>query len=374
MTTKEKETQQGASCESTLLALFERLRQDVTLLQEAIVGRGSSSPGVSPCEARQGAGPMFFPFMEEMTRRLMRQGRIGTAKNRVSALESFRRFRGGEDVSLCAMDSCMMEEYQLYLQSRKLARNSISFYMRILRTVYNVAVRQGLVVDRKPFSTVYVSMESTRKRALGQRDIRRIHDLDLSDSPGQMLARDLFIFLFLCRGMSFVDAALLKKRQIQGGRISYRRMKTGRPLQIKLTREMREIIERHTESGSPYVFPLVSSEKDERRQYENSLRRINQMLKTVGVKAKLKVPLTTHVGRHTWATIAKSKHIPLSVISDALGHDSERTTSIYLDSIDSAVLDHANEVVSGVLTSGGTGRKRRRSSSSKRKKRSADDA
>ncbi len=371
---KEKETLQGATGESTLMALFERLHRDVTLLQETIVGRGVSSAVASADDSPLDGGPMFFPFMEEITGRLMRQGRVGTAKNRISALESFRRFRGGEDVQMCAMDSCMMEEYQLYLQSRKITRNSISFYMRILRTVYNVAVRQGLVVDRKPFSTVYVSMESTRKRALRQRDIRRIYDLDLSDSPGQMLARDLFIFLFLCRGMSFVDAALLKKRQIQGGRINYRRMKTGRPLQIKLTREMREIIERHTESGSPYVFPLVNSEKDERRQYENSLRRINQMLKRVGQKAKLKVPLTTHVGRHTWATIAKRKHIPLSVISDALGHDSERTTGIYLGSIDSAVLDHANEVVSGVLSGGGTGNKRKRTSSSKRKKRSLDDA
>lgn len=271
---------------------------------------------------------------------------IGTAKNYSAALGSFKQFRGNGDVSIDSIDYILMEDYQAYLISNGLVPNSISFYMRILRAVYNRAVEQGLTEDRSPFHTVFTGMEKTLKRAISINDIRRIRNLDLSLKLGLEFARDLFLFLFLCRGMSFIDAAFLKKSDIQNGMLSYRRHKTGQLLHIKAIKQIEEIINRYSNRDSPYLLPvIIRPGRDECKQYETALRRVNKSLKIITEMIQLPVTLTTYVSRHTWATIAKSKNVPVNVISDALGHDSITTTQIYFASIDSAVIDRENKLI-----------------------------
>ena len=84
---------------------------------------------------------------------------------------------------------------------------------------------------------------------------------------------------------------------------------------------------------------------DERTQYIYASHNINRGLKLIGAKLGLPVPLTMYVSRHAWASIAKSKNIPLSVISEGMGHDSEATTRIYLASLDTAAIDKANSMI-----------------------------
>lgn len=150
--------------------------------------------------------------MEDVIGRLRQLKHIGTAKNYHAALGSFKRFRDNEDITLDAIDQITIEDYQAYLKSTGLSSNSISFYMRILRAVYNRAVEQELTRDRKPFHTVFTGTEKTLKRAISINDIKRIRNLDLSLKPNIEFARDIFLFLFFCRGMSFIDAAFLKRR------------------------------------------------------------------------------------------------------------------------------------------------------------------
>jgi len=193
---------------------------------------------------------------------------------------------------------------------------------------------------------VFTGTEKTLKRAVSISDIRRIKGLDLSHRPGLEFARDVFLFLFLCRGMSFIDAAFLKKSDVQNGVLTYRRHKTGQQLHVKVIRQIEELLARYSTDGQPYLLPIITVPgKDERKQYESALHRVNKSLKIIAEMAKLPVTLTTYVTRHTWATVAKSKNIPVNVISDALGHDSVSTTQIYLASIDSSVIDNANELV-----------------------------
>ena len=192
---------------------------------------------------------------------------------------------------------------------------------------------------------MFTGTEKTLKRAITVNDIKRIKRLDLSGNPGLEFARDVFIFLFLCRGMSFIDAAFLKKSDIQNGVLTYRRHKTGQLLHVKVIRQIEELTARHPAEGV-YLLPIITAPgKNERRQYETTLHRVNKSLKVIAEKINLTVPLTTYVTRHTWATIAKTKNVPVNVISDALGHDSVSTTQIYLASIDSSIIDKANELV-----------------------------
>lgn len=159
-------------------------------------------------------------------------------------------------------------------------------------------------------------------------------------------ARDLFMFSFYTRGMSFVDMVFLKKKDLQNGILSYRRNKTGQQLFIKWERPMQELVEKYDTAGTPYLLPIIRNNGvDEWRQYHNEVHRINRNLKKIGEQIGLGIPLTTYVARHAWASIAKSKNIALSVISEALGHDSEQTTRIYLASLDTSVIDKANSLI-----------------------------
>ncbi len=294
-------------------------------------------------------GNSFFVFMESIIVQLQQQNRMGTFHNYVATLKSFHKFCGEKDITLEEIDRTLMKNYEVKLQKDGLAPNSTSFYMRILRAVYNRAVENEIILDRRPFKNVFTGMEKTRKRAIALNDIKRIKNLDLSKTPRLEFSRDLFLFLFYCRGMSFIDAVFLKVSNIRSGVISYRRHKTNQLLQVKLVKEMKEVINRYHEEGSQYLFPVIKGYGNERKQYNHALHKVNADLKKIGEMVKLSQPLTTYVSRHAWATIAKQKNIPILVISEALGHDSEKTTQIYLASMDMSIIDQANDRIIGSL-------------------------
>lgn len=342
---------QGNERTAVIQLIIKNLNRDMERLNRIIEKFNHLCHSYSPEDIvaefrRIGKENSFFIFMENVIERLRQLKHTGTAKNYDAALGSFKRFRDNEDILLEAIDQITMEDYQAYLKSIGLSLNSISFYMRILRAVYNRAVDQDLTTDRKPFRTTFTGTEKTLKRAISISDIKRIRNLDLSLKPNIEFARDIFLFLFLCRGMSFVDAAFLKKTDVQNGVLTYRRHKTSQILHIKVVKQISELIERYSDEGSPYLLPIITiSGKEERRQYESALHGVNKSLKIIAEMISLPVKLTTYVSRHAWATIAKSKNVPVNVISDALGHDSISTTQIYLASIDTSIIDRANELV-----------------------------
>ena len=299
---------------------------------------------------KKGRQNTLFDFMQCVIQRLKQLNHIGTAHNYSAALNSFMRFRCGENISIDTIDKTLIEDYEAYLKTIGLTPNSISFYMRIMRAVYNRAIEQGIADDKRPFRNVFTGTEKTQKRAISLADMKRIRNLNLMLKPNLEFARDVFLFLFYCRGMSFVDAAFLRKSDVKNGTLIYRRHKTGQLLHIKIVKQISEIINCYSDKTSPYLLPILSeSSADKRKQYESALRRVNNGLKEIGELLKLPIQLTTYVSRHSWATIAKQKNVPISVISDALGHDSESTTQIYLASIDSSVINDANDpIVSGL--------------------------
>ena len=95
---------------------------------------------------------------------------------------------------------------------------------------------------------------------------------------------------------------------------------------------MQKIIDKYDMDGSPYLLPIIKSvNADERWQYMNAAHLVNDKLKRLGEELGLAILLTSYVARHAWASIAKSKNVPLATISEAMGHDSEKTTRISLD-------------------------------------------
>ncbi|MCM1078270.1 MAG: site-specific integrase [Bacteroidales bacterium] len=293
----------------------------------------------------------LFNFMESIIARLKRDGKIRTSETYRSALNSFARFRNEEDVMLDALNQDLMELYEAFLQAKGLVPNSISFHLRVLRAVYNRAYEQGLITATvNPFAHVYTGVEKTAKRAVDIKTIRRIKNLDLSMDKSLDYARDIFMLSFYMRGMSFIDLAYLKKSDLANGIVTYRRRKTGQKLTIRWTKEMQDILDKYPENETDFLFPVITScTANPRHQYRNRQYKVNCDLKIVAKKIGLQIPLTTYVARHSWASIAKSKGISLSIISEGLGHDNEQTTQIYLATLDTSAVDRANDIILSAL-------------------------
>ena len=289
----------------------------------------------------------LFVYMEELVVQYRSYGQIRTSETYLTTLNSFKRFRMNVDVVLEEINSELLLSYEYYLKVKGVSPNTISFYMHRLRAVYNRAVEQGLIEQRFPFRKVKTSIEKTTKRAIPIKYIRKLKSLDLEKSPSLAFARDMFLFSFYTRGMSFIDIAYLHKKDLRNGILTYRRKKTGQKLQIHWEMCMQQILNLHpANANSPFMLSIIeNSEKDCRRQYQNALTRINRNLKKLGEKVGLEVPLTMYVARHSWATTAHNEGIPLAVICEGMGHDNEKTTQIYLASLENSLVDKANRKI-----------------------------
>ena len=287
-----------------------------------------------------------FNFMASIIAKLRQNGKVRTSETYKSTLNSFRKFRQGKDIMLDCLTSEIMEAYEAWQRKRGVVPNTISFYTRILRAVYNRAVEDEIIENRNPFRKVYTGVDKTVKRALPLSVIKKIKVLDLSPAPSLDFARDMFLMSFYLRGMSFVDMAFLKKSDLKNGYVAYRRRKTGQQLVIEWTKEMQIILDKYPENESGYLLPIIRNPgTNERCTYRNVGYNINHNLKNIAVMVGVTIPLTLYVARHSWASAAKAKGVPLSVISEGMGHDSETTTQIYLASLDTSVVDKANSLI-----------------------------
>ena len=291
----------------------------------------------------------LFSFWHNVIAQLKQLGKVRTSETYTATLNSFMTFREEQDVPLDGISSDMMLLYEAHLKARGVRMNTISFYMRIFRAVYNRAVEKGLTQQNNPFRHVYTGVDKTVKRAIPIKAIKALKELDLAMNSTLDFARDMFMFSFYTRGMSFVDMAYLKKTDIKNGILTYRRRKTGQELSIKWEKCMAEIIAKYPENKTDFRLPIIKDEGDERRQYDNALHLVNYRLKELSTMLKLQRPLTMYVARHSWASAAKAKNVPLSVSSEGMGHDSEATTQIYLASLETSVVDKANKMILGLL-------------------------
>ncbi len=336
---------------SFILSIRERIRWDVERLNKIVRRFDIDSLSYSAEDVieefdRHAREYSLFNFMENIIVRLKHNGKTRTSETYTAALNSFKKFRKDEDIMLDCLNSEVMEAYEAWHRQRGVAPNTISFYTRILRATYNRAVEEEIIENRNPFRHVYTGVDKTVKRALPLSMIKKIKTVDLSLIPVLDFARDMFMMSFMLRGMSFIDMAYLKKTDLKNGYITYRRKKTGQQLTIEWTKEMQLLLDKYPENRSDYLLPIIKNPgTNERYTYRNVGYNINHNLKTIAKKLGISIPLTLYVARHSWASAAKAKGIPLSVISEGMGHDNETTTQIYLASLDTSAVDKANSII-----------------------------
>ncbi len=333
-----------------------RIDSDVVLLRRVISDLDAYGVGYSVSDViNRYKSPkchiLLLDYMRAQVEQLRANHRLGTAKNYEKTMCSLSAFLGDVRLPLSALTEQVIIDYNAFLVQRGLVRNSVSFYMRVLRAIYNKAVRQKLIVQQHPFTEVYTGIDRTRKRAVSETIITQLYRLELESGTPLALCRDMFIFSYCTRGMAFVDIAYLKKTNLQNGIICYARRKTGQLLSVRIEPSIQRIIDRYADSDSPYVFPILNSldSTEAYEQYQIALNTHNRLLGRLSEMLGCGCKLTSYTSRHSWATAARNHNVPISIISQGMGHTSEKTTQIYLTMLENSVIDDANKgIISGL--------------------------
>ena len=281
-------------------------------------------------------------FATDEAERARAEMRCNTAANYLTAVRSLSRFLGSADWKFSDITPRLLEGYQRWLCGRGLCLNTVSVYMRSLRTLYNRAC--GGEGGATTFRGVYTGREHTAKRSATADDLRRLRDWPLRDGSTLALARDLFLFSFFAMGMPFVDMAHLRKAQIRTGVMHYARQKTAQKVSVAIEPCMAEIISRYRSPTSDYVFPMLRDTTPETidRVYHNRLRSYNYSLCRLSQIIGSSRPLSSYVARHSWASLAYSNSLDLQMIAKAMGHTKLSTTLIYIRSLFDPGLADAN--------------------------------
>ena len=275
--------------------------------------------------------------------------KVGMAAAYKSTRSSLGKFIGRPDVRMSEVDLAFVRRYEDFLYSNGASGNTVSYYLRNLRSLYNQAVTDGYHPRGEyPFAKAQTRPAKTVKRALSRTDMQNLADLNLENEPELEFTRDLYLFSFYAQGMAFVDIVLLKKTDICNGVLTYSRHKSKQLIRIVVTPQMQGVIDKYN-TENEYLFPIISGEYASGYQkYRLALGRINRHLKKIAVVADIKVPLTTYTARHTWATLARDYGAPISVISAGLGHTSEEMTRVYLKDFDVFMLNQVNSIVTNL--------------------------
>ena len=364
-------------------------------------GQGQAAALKTVARGQRGRPKTMLCWLGILAEEARAEGRQRRAEIWRTTFNSFSRFLGGKDIGLRQMEGRLMQRYENCLLAGGLCPNTTSFYLRNLRSAYSKAVKAKLcpAPRQNPFSEVYTGVAKTRKRAVCADTLRAIRKLDLDGRPDLDYARNLFLLSFYTRGMAFADMAGLRRSDLKEGILCYVRRKTGRPLFIHWEERMQETVEalwRDAEAmgaavrqrggkrlsrrdagqlasnrgagclgagamggkgtassragkdadGDGYLLPIVrDGEAHARSAYRNVQYKVNQGLKEIGKMLGLKMPLTMYVARHSWASLAKAKEVPLAIISDGLGHASEKVTRIYLATLDMNAVDEVNRMI-----------------------------
>lgn len=278
---------------------------------------------------------------------LKKESRIRYAGMFEVSYSSFIKFNKHLDIPFSDIDVSWLKRYEMWMKEQNLSTSTISTRIRHLRAVFNFAIAEHSIKnDCYPFHTYKVAKlnKQTAKRAINKADILKIMNYKGS-SPMECLAIDIFIFSYLNAGINFIDIAKLKHSNIIENQLIYNREKTKKLISIPLQAETMDIIAKYKDNESPYIFPILSPFHQTEIQIANRLHKVlakvNKYLKEIGEKLELPIPLTTYVARHSYATVLKRAGVSTSIISESLGHSSERVTQIYLDSFDNEQINDA---------------------------------
>ena len=291
------------------------------------------------------AGELFLQQIAQ----LKKEERFPYAASYKQTYNSLIEYNKHLDIYFSDIDEQWLKKYESWLRTKEIATNTIGIRFRNIRTLYNVAIDEGHVKSEcYPFKKYKVSKlhENTPKRAIVKDKVVKVikHKATQPDLYSE-LSIDLFTFSYIMGGINFTDMARIKHDNIIDGRLAYKRKKTKKLILLPLQPKAIEIINKYRSDDNPYIFPILSTFHKTEQQKINRIHKVigkvNKHLKALGVELDLDKKLTTYVARHSFSTTLKRAGVSTSVISEALGHSSEKVTQTYLDCFENEQMDAA---------------------------------
>jgi len=300
--------------------------------------------------AQSHEGHSFFSFVEQQMKELALANRVGTKNAYRDAARAIEKFHGSRKLNFEQITYQFLTKFETKHYQAGFTANGLAAYLRSIRAIYNKAIKSG-VVDEKhyPFKKYTIKTQPTEKRALDWEPLKKIISLELKSDHTLYHARNYFVASYMMYGMNFTDMAYLKTENIVDGRIQYRRSKTSKLYDIKITAALQQILDYYIQSNNDeeFIFPIIKRQTAEaqNKDIEWARKRYNKKLKLLAATCGIEKKLTSYVSRHSFATQAMMQEIPINAISAMLGHSSLKTTQIYLKSLPNNILDSYNEKV-----------------------------
>lgn len=292
----------------------------------------------------------FSKYLATLVSEFSQNGHAGQAKI-YGSLKSFliRYADGDKDYKFEDINFRLLKRIETnFIPRVSGSRNGLSLYFRTIRAVWNRAIKEGVVKkELYPFSSYQIKSTKTHKTAISAEDMRKIKNLVLPIETHAWHGKNMFLFSFYTRGMNFADIANLKGKNIDGGRITYVRLKTKDVISIMVDPDIDAILCHYLPGKGPddYIFPIIKTPDKAVEQTRAYHSVVNHALKRWAKKLEISSTLSFNTARHTWATIARDREIPIGIISEGLGHRDLQTTQIYLDDLGNDRIDAATKLV-----------------------------
>jgi integrase/recombinase XerD len=302
--------------------------------------------------ALEDSSDSFFEYAERQIQELITSNRIGTARSYKEVVSVVRKYRKGRDLRFQEITFSFLNNFEVNHISKGNGLNGLAVYMRTIRAIFNKAIKEGLVnKEAYPFDDYKIRTEPTEKRALDWPLLQSVISLKLQPGHRCFNARNYFLASYMMYGMNFTDMAFLRKTDIKNGRILYRRRKTAKLYDVKITDSLTSLLSQYDNPESEYVFPIIKRDSpyQQAKDIQWARKRYNKKLKEIADLCGIEQNLTSYVSRHSFATQAMLKHVPINAISTMLGHSSLKTTEVYLKSLPTNILDEYNEQITAMV-------------------------
>jgi site-specific recombinase XerD len=295
----------------------------------------------------------FFVLADTYIDQIVKSGQIGTADKTRSHFTKFEQYLGNRNISLYDIDENVLIEYQAYLKNE--LRNSVTTIhtnMKSIRRIFTIAVEKDIIgSESDPFKKVKLKTEKSIRPFLSEIELKSLAELQLEPGSNLERSRDVFIWTVLSGGMRISDVLLLRKKHIEGEFITTRIKKTGTPHRIKMPPRAVVLLNKYSKSVTGkdgYIFQMIpehitmADANSIDKAVCTATATYNRDLKRLATMAGIAKPLSSHIARISFITMAVSSGVDMSTVKNIAGHaDLEMTAhySKYVDNHGNAALE-----------------------------------
>lgn len=295
----------------------------------------------------------FTGYFNEYLGELKRAQIAGTFRKSESILKKLTDYNKQRDISFKELDLEFLKNYEKHLRKLGNSTNTIHANFRVIRMLLNRAVKEDVIlIQDNPFQKFKSKKESVEKIFLTENELNAFESISISGST-QKIHQDMFVFASYTGGIRISDLLKLKWENFDGKHINIFIQKTKNHLSINVPTKGLAIMNKYKpkELDKPvgYIFPILKNEDDLSNPHDlltkisSATAHANKNLKFIAKSAKIEKIITFHSSRHTWATRALAKGMPVTHVSKLMGHSNLQVTMGYAKIVNKD-LDDAMEV------------------------------